>query len=187
MSGRGRFPFVAKHDEIFGLRQSSRRKHQLRDRLVHADRRCEHARADIGNVRELEQPLNRAVFAVGTMKHRKHHVEREAGDGRRGAALDRHDLLIARMRKQVRFAASASEPLRRIRAALLDDLGGRRRDGQPIGDDPAAVLFDPDGDRFVALLVEVLHDGGGRCDGDFVLTRTAAVDDAHAEFFHGSY
>ena len=102
----------------------------------------------------------------------------------RGAALDRHDLLVAGMREQVRFASAASEPLRRMRAALLDDFGRRRRDGQPIGDDPAAVFLDADRDRFVALLVEVLNDGGGRRDRDFVLARTAAVDDAHAEFLH---
>ena len=58
------FHSLAKHDEIVRLRQPSRRKHQLRDRLVHADRRREHACADIGDVRKLEQPLNRAVLAV---------------------------------------------------------------------------------------------------------------------------
>ena len=184
MSAGAAFHSLAKHDEIVGLRQSSRRKHQLRDRLVHADRRRKHARADIGDVRKLEQPLDRAVFAVRAMKHREDDVERKAGDCRVGAALDRHDLLVARMRNQVGFAASASEPVRRVRAALLDDFGGRRRYRQPIGDDPAAVFFDPDGDRFVALLVEVLHDGCGRCDGNFVFARTAAVDDADAEFFH---
>ena len=50
------------------------------------------ARADIGDVGELEQPLNRAVFAVGPVQHGKNHVERQAGDRRRrhvGAARRR--------------------------------------------------------------------------------------------------
>ena len=55
----------------FDLRQSARREHQLRHGLVHADRRGEHAGADVGDVGELEQPLNRAVLAVGSMQHRE--------------------------------------------------------------------------------------------------------------------
>ena len=87
------------------------------------------------------------------------------------------------MRQQVRFAAAAAEP-GRVQLRLFDHLGGRRQSGQPIGDDPAAVFFDADGNRVVALLVEVLKDGGGRGDRHFVLTRSPAVDDADAKFFH---
>ena len=118
------------------------------------------------------------------MQHRKYHIERKAGDRRRGAALDRHDLLVARMRDQVRFAAAASEPVTVCARLVLDDFGRRRRSRQPIRDEPAAVFLDPDRNRLVALFVEVLDDGCGGCDGDFMFARTAAIDDADAEFFH---
>ena len=103
------------------------------------------------------------------------------------AALDRHDLFVARMRDQMRLASASPEPSGRIGAALLDHVGGRRRGRQPIGDHPAAVFLDADRDRLVTIFVEVLHDGGGRGDRDFVLARSAAVDDADAKFFHGNY
>ena len=94
------------------------------------------------------------------MKDGKDHVEREPGNRRVVAALDRHDLFLAGMRDEMRFASSASQPLRGVGSALLDHLCGRGRCGKPIGDDPAAVFLDADRNRFVTLLVEVLNDGG---------------------------
>ena len=41
-----------------------------------------------GNVGQLEQALDRAVFAVRAMQHRKHHVELERAEHRRLAAAE---------------------------------------------------------------------------------------------------
>ncbi len=56
------------------------------------------------------------------MQHRKHDVEREAGDGRARAAVDRHDLFRARMGDQVRFASVTPDTPGGVGAALLDDV-----------------------------------------------------------------
>ena len=96
------------------------------------------------------------------------------------AALDRQDLLVAGMRQQVRLASAARQPRAAcarpcsITSAAEDEAGSRS------AMQPPPVLLDADRDGFVALLVEVLDDGGGRCDRHFVLARSAAVDDADA-------
>src|SRR5918996_793949 len=41
------------------------------------------AGADVGYVRELEEPLHGAVFTVRPVQHREDHVEADAGDDRR--------------------------------------------------------------------------------------------------------
>ena len=47
-----------------GDRHPARDERPLHHHLVHADRGAEHARADVRQVREFEQPLERAVLAV---------------------------------------------------------------------------------------------------------------------------
>ena len=86
------FPVDAADDRIRADRQAVRGEHDLHDPLVHADRGREHAGADVRHVGELEQPLDRAVLAVGSVQDREDHVEVEAG----------HD----RLSRAVRFAAS---------------------------------------------------------------------------------
>ena len=118
------------------------------------------------------------------MKDRKHHVERKAGDRRVVAALDRHDLFLAGMRDRC-----ASRPPRPSRCAVCARLCSMTSAADDEAGSRSAMIQRPSfsirmRDRFVALFVEVLDDGGGRCDGDFVFARTAAVDDAHAEFLH---
>ena len=140
----------------------ARREQHLHHRLVHADRRGEHAGADVRHVGQLEQPLDRAVLAVRSVQHRKDDVEVEAGDDapgpvrRRaaGAAIDREDRLLARPRHQVHFAAAAQRP-RGLEARLLDHFGRRHRRRRPIGERPPAVLLDPDRHRLVARAVEI--------------------------------
>ena len=80
--------------------------------------------------------------------------------------------------------AAAARQVGRLDARLLDHLGGRERRRRAIGDEPASVLLDADGNRLEPIAVEVLEDRGGRGDRDFVLARAAAVDDADAEFLH---
>ncbi len=91
------------------------------------------------------------------------------------------------MRDEVRFASASSKPAGGVGPALFDDFGGRRRCGEAIGDDPAAVFLDPDRNRLVALFVEILENRGGRRDRDFVFSRSPAIDDANAKFLQGSY
>ena len=97
------------------------RNSDLHHRLVHADRRREHAAADVGDVGQLEQALDRAVFAVRAVQHRKDDVEREARQRRGGfglavarrAAIDQHERVLARARRQEHFAAAAQRASRR--------------------------------------------------------------------------
>ena len=42
--------------------------------LVHARRRAQHARTDIGDSRQLEESLNRPILAKGSMQNGKDHV-----------------------------------------------------------------------------------------------------------------
>ncbi len=60
-----------------GLRHAVGGEHLLGHRLVHRQRRAEHAGADVGDVGELEEALHRAVLA-----HRA--VEQGQDDGRLG-------------------------------------------------------------------------------------------------------
>ena len=72
------------------------RKELLHDVLIHACRRAEHARANVGDARELKQTLDGAIFAESAVQHGKHDVERLAikprldiGPGRRRGSLAR--------------------------------------------------------------------------------------------------
>jgi hypothetical protein len=64
------------------------------------------------------------------------------------------------------------------------DVGGLERQRRRRAEGPAAVFGNLDRDRLVAGRVEVLENGGRGRDGDFVLSGTAAEDDADAQFFH---
>ncbi len=72
-----------------------------------ADRRGQHARADVGHVAQFEQPLHRAVLAVGAVQHREDHVERQPGDVR---VLARGRLAGARSTRQQRLLARDAAP-----------------------------------------------------------------------------
>ncbi len=48
--------------------------HRLEEVLVHAQRRGGHARADVGDACELEEPLDGAVLAEGPVQHREDDV-----------------------------------------------------------------------------------------------------------------
>ena len=78
-------PVALQHDLVVADRQALGGEHELHRRLVHADRRREHAGADVRHVGQLEQPLHRAVLAVRAVQHGKHDVERR-GRRRRGRA-----------------------------------------------------------------------------------------------------
>ncbi len=62
-------------------REAGRGEERLHHRFVHADRRSEDARPHVRDVRELEEPLHRAVLAVRTVQNREDDIEAGARDG----------------------------------------------------------------------------------------------------------
>ena len=150
---------------------------------------------------ELEQALHRAVLAVGAVQHREHDVEAHAlHDGALavaaldrglavtaalGAAVDAEERLVARPRHQVDLAGGARRPAG-LEAGVLDHLGRRHRARRALGQRPAPVLLDADRHRLVALAIEMREDRRRRCQRDFVLARSAAVNHADAKFFHST-
>ena len=73
-------PVAPQHHFVVANRQSLGRERQLHRRLVHADRRRQHARADVRHVRQLEQSLHRAVLAVRAVQNREDDVELDTRD-----------------------------------------------------------------------------------------------------------
>ncbi len=107
--------------------------HRLEEILVHAERRGGDAGADVGDVRELEKALHRAVLAEGPVQDGEDHVdalERRGrpvrGDGQRLAALA--DLGPARPGAR---AASARPGRSRRRARRSARGRGHRRRSAP--------------------------------------------------------
>ena len=181
-------PFGRAEDAVLGDRQTARGERQLHERLVHAHRRCQDTGADIRDVGELEQPLNRAVLAERAMQHGKDDVEAKAGHSGAvvafiGSSVDRDQRFIGRVGDEMRLAPGADR-VRRRQPSLLDHVGCGEHRGRPVGQRPAPVLFDADGDRIVAGAIEVFEDRGGRRDRYFVLAGPAAEDDTNAELLH---
>ena len=98
-------PVALQHHLVVADRQPARGEHQFHRRLVHADGRGEHAGADVGDVRELEQALHGAVLAVRPVQHREHDIEREARDDGplRLVPIDGDERVAAGTRDHVRF------------------------------------------------------------------------------------
>ena len=145
--------------------QSRGEKQPLHRVLVHAGRRAQNAGADVGDVRQLKQPLNRAVFAKRPVQHREDDVEAGActglrcGRGQRDAGLTA--AVIARL-------LSASEQILR-RAAR----------------EPAAFFGDAELDDVVLLSVDCLKDRAGGAQRDLVLAAAAAEENTNAKFLAG--
>ena len=101
------------HGGVADLRHVGGRQHLLEHDFVHAQRRREHAGADVRHVQELQQALHGAVLAERAVQHREHGVRLEqpaAGRQRqrlsvvhpRAGALDRdrHDV-VPRIRNRL--------------------------------------------------------------------------------------
>jgi hypothetical protein len=187
-------PVSLEHDLVVADRQTLGGEHQLHRGLVHADCRCQHAGADIRNVRELEQSLHRPVFSVRTMQHREHHIEGQARNGDLGSP----GLSFGAGQCQQRLRPWIGDEVRLTQTAIRTFTGRRRRlelrGGDHVGrlhgsgrfrrECPASVLFDPDRDRFVAIGVEVLEHRRRRRERHLVFARAAAIYDADSKFLH---
>ena len=62
--------------------QSGGTEERLHDVFVHARGRTQHARANVGDVGQFKQALNRAVLAEGSMQYREDHVHVDGAIGR---------------------------------------------------------------------------------------------------------
>ena len=93
--GRVGLPLPAGHRDAGGDGQPGGGQHDLHEGLVHADRRGEHAGADVAHAGHLEHPLQGAVLAPRAVQQREDHVDladdlghlRGAGDDEVGRAL----------------------------------------------------------------------------------------------------
>ena len=136
------------------LRHAGGRHHLLEHDLVHAQRRRQHARADVRHVEQLEQPLDRAVLAERAVQDREHGVgvEQPAAGRQRQRLAVVHPAPVALDRRppapRGRLAPAAS----RTNAAELSETscsderppprtatltGRRRRSGLGVGRAPS--------------------------------------------------
>ena len=86
-----RRPARRAHARVVDLRDPGARQQVLRDDLVQAHGRREHARADVRHVEQLEQALHRAVLAERAVQHR----ERDLGVEQPAARAQRQLLAVA--------------------------------------------------------------------------------------------
>src|SRR5438876_1262148 len=181
-------PFVAGHHEVLDDGQAVGLEHRLHRRLVHPDGGGEHARADVGQIGELEEALDRAVLSVRAVEHDDDDVEAAQLDGEAAGGLGPGE---ARRRGAVDGLGATGE-------RLLDRAGGivrgqrhtrlgRERPQRVAAHDPAPVARDPDRHHRVTARLERPDDRGRGRERDLVLPRPAAEDDAHAEARHARY
>ncbi len=101
-------------------------------------------RTDVGDVGEFQQPLNRAVLAVGAVEHGEDDVEAQPRQRRRHlrvvaarlVSIDEDEGVVVGTRRQEHFAAAANAS--GFGAELVDDFGGRRGRGRPVRRAPSA-------------------------------------------------
>ena len=141
--------------------------------LVHAGGGAEDSGADVGDIGELEEALDGAVFAEGSVEDRKDDVERLAAKagfaGESGGVGDESGNGIVRCfgtdRQRVRFRGAACKKILRCASA-----------------EPAAGLGDADGGDVEFLSVYCFENGSGGEQRDFMLAAAATEENAYAEF-----
>ena len=180
-----------------GLGQAGGGEETLHGVLVHGGGGAENARADVGDVGQLEEALDGSVLAEGAVQHGEDDVERggervaglrKIGPGAAfeavGGAPHRGGAGIWSGSPQRRTAAAVANSASASLAALEQRRRGAAssRRWASVAAEPAALLVDGDGDDLVLLAVDGLEDGGGREQRDFVLAGAAAKENANAEF-----
>jgi hypothetical protein len=152
-------------------RQAVRGEQLLRELLVHAGGAGQHARSDVGHAGHLQQPLDRAVLAEGTVQHREddvHAAEHLTGPAR----LEHHQPTASGVARQ--HDGGGRRVHGRQRAAVDRELLG------VVGaQHPGTVAGDADRHDVEPLAVEVAQHAARRDTGDGVLTAAAAEHDRH--------
>ena len=161
-------------------------------RLVHADRRGQHAAADVGTLASSSRPWTvpsspYGPCSTGKMTSRPSPVTTAAGSAapaRPAAARSVSSVSSLGCARATRFAAGARGARRRalracsITSAAESAVGGRSASIQR----PSFSMRI--GNRLVARAIEVLDDRRRRRERHFVLARSSAVDDADAQLLH---
>ena len=164
----------------------------LHDVLVHAGGGAEDSCADVWNVGEFEQALDRAIFAEGSVEHGEDHVYIDGAVGgaaqHGGIGLERDQSAVTMNRLgRNHDGFSASEDgggfsILRIAGAqvtrLEHKLAGQKILGV-LGGQPASVFGDADGDDFVLVFIDCVENRGGGEERDFVLSTAAAEKDTN--------
>ena len=157
------FPFVAAdgdpgHDGNFGGL-----KEFFGDVFVHGDGGAEDACADEGQSGEVQQALDRAVFAKGAVHDGEDDVDALAG----AAAVEADEGGVGRIGGH--------------RDALAGAKNFRKHFLRAGADEPVAFFGDADGHGLVFVGVEAANHGGGRGEGNFVFAGAAAEENADAQ------
>jgi len=151
-------PLAAEDCDVRGLREAGGEEHALHGILVHAGGGAEDAGADIGDVGELEETLDGAVFAEGAVEDGEDDIYAGSRAGFCGGCGDGEGFFAGVCRG-----------------------GGFAEEGLGVAAcEPAALLGDAELDDVVLLAVDCFKDGAGGTEGDFVLAALAAKQNAYA-------
>src|SRR5690606_24069444 len=146
-------------------------KHLFHHDLVHPHRRRENPRPHIGNLGQFQQPLNRAVFPVRSVKHGEHHVD------------------LLEVQGSQRFFLHQGR--RRGRSIFLNRFQQSpfhlafQKGGGLIPQLPLSLLVDGDRQHFVFFGVHRTNEGGRRHQRHLVFPRFPAEQHSDAQLsFH---
>ena len=135
------FPLRARNRQEIAHGQLGLQEQSLLHVLVHAHGGAQHARADVGKPGKIEQALHRAVLAKRAVQHGKNHVHAQRIRPRIARGNERRHIRIGGQHHALARAQHFAE--RRGQHFV------RRGSGEP-----AAVLRDADGHRFVFFGIE---------------------------------
>jgi hypothetical protein len=133
--------------------------------FVHTDGGAEDSSADEGQAREIEQTLDRAVFAEGAMHHWENNVDALAA----AAAVQFHE-------GGIRGVGGHHDPL-----AAFQDF--RQHFLRAYADEPMAFFGDADGHWFIFVRVEAANHGCCRGERNLMLAGAAAEEDTNPKSF----
>ena len=160
--------------------------------LVHARRRAQHAGTDIGDPRQLEEPLDRPILAKGAVQNGKDHVQRLAAQrrmavqSRRSAPSQCH---LRFRRHQRRLPLGQHSCSRRSRRIARPQLRWFRSIGplqQPLRRprcQPVPGLVDTDGHYVKFIAINRLQYRSRREQRNLVLPAPSAKKNPDAQFF----
>jgi hypothetical protein len=167
-------PVAVSHRDEVDDRQTGVAQDPLLHVLVHSQSRAQDAGADVGDLRQLEESLDRTVLAPGAVQKREDDVQPGQQPTFR---CDRQQLAARGPGSEGHLAG----------AVLGHRVGGWRRQPQELDfrmQVPSTLGVDADQDGVVFFAVERLEDGPGRAQGDVVLARAPAVHDTEPEGGH---